>query len=102
MEFPEVLFILPVFNRLDLTRDFVARLPATLPAGLRWEAVIIDDASTDGTAEFLATLAAPFASCVRKKRRLRPRRQLRCRSRVAHGHGLRPAQHDLLLAPGCS
>ncbi|MBE2216354.1 MAG: glycosyltransferase [Opitutaceae bacterium] len=60
MEFPEVSFIIPVFNRLDLTRDFVARLPATLPAGLRWEAVIIDDASSDGTAEFLAPLAPPF------------------------------------------
>jgi GT2 family glycosyltransferase len=60
VEFPEVSFILPVFNRLDLTRDFVARLSGTLPAGLRWEVVIVDDASTDGTAEFLATLAAPF------------------------------------------
>lgn len=60
MDFPEVAFIIPVFNRLDLTRRFVAHLPETLPAGLRWEAVLVDDASTDGTAEFLATLSAPF------------------------------------------
>lgn len=58
--YPEVAFIIPVFNRLDLTRTFVAQLPATLPPSLRWEAILVDDASTDDTAAFLAGLGAPF------------------------------------------
>lgn len=60
MDTPAVSFVIPVFNRLDLTRTFVERLPATLPPGLRWEALIIDDASTDDTPSFLATLPPPF------------------------------------------
>lgn len=60
MVFPEVAFVIPVFNRLDLTRAFVAQLPATLPEGLVWHAIVVDDASTDGTASFLATLQSPF------------------------------------------
>ena len=60
MDAREVAFVIPLFNRLDLTREFVRQLPSTLPATLRWEAILVDDASTDGTAEFLATLSAPW------------------------------------------
>ncbi len=56
---PDVSFIIPVYNRLDLTRAIVDGLGATVP-GATWEAIVVDDASTDGTAEFLATLPAPF------------------------------------------
>ena len=41
--------ITPLFNRLDLTREFVAGLARSLPPGLEWECLLVDDASTDGT-----------------------------------------------------
>jgi O-antigen biosynthesis protein len=56
---PAVSFVVPVFNRLDLTRTFVEGLQATVP-GDQWEAVFVDDGSSDGTAAFLATLPPPF------------------------------------------
>lgn len=65
MVFPDVTFVVPVFNRLDLTRSFVAALPASLPDALHWEAVLVDDASTDETPAFLATLEPPFR-CIRQ------------------------------------
>ena len=52
-------FIIPVFNRLDLTRECLKTLEATV-RGHDWEAIIVDDLSTDGTAEFLAALPPPY------------------------------------------
>lgn len=54
-----VSFLIPVFNRCDLTRRFVDRLHATV-AGNDWEAILIDDGSTDETPDFLASLRPPF------------------------------------------
>jgi len=55
----EVSFIIPLFNRLDLTRPCVESLRASLPAGLAHEIILVDDGSTDGTRDWLATLASP-------------------------------------------
>jgi O-antigen biosynthesis protein len=56
---PAVSFLVPVFNRLDLTRALVDGLRATV-TGVAWEAIIVDDASTDGTAALLDALGPPF------------------------------------------
>ena len=47
--------IIPVFNKLELTRQCLTTLAAatTMP---EYEVIIVDNASTDGTAEFLAAL----------------------------------------------
>lgn len=50
--------VIPVFNRLDLTRRCVESLSET-PAGIEYEVIVVDDGSTDGTHEFLA------AACTR-------------------------------------
>jgi GT2 family glycosyltransferase len=55
----QVSFIIPLYNCLPLTRACVASLQATLPRGLEHEIILVDDGSTDGTREWLQTLAAP-------------------------------------------
>lgn len=54
-----VSFLIPVFNRSDLTRRFLDNLRTTVP-GDDWEALVIDDGSTDDTPDLLARLHAPF------------------------------------------
>ena len=49
--------IIPVFNRLDLTRQCLKALEAHTPPGTM-EVVLVDNGSTDGTGEFLKTEAA--------------------------------------------
>ncbi len=56
----KVSFIIPLYNRLDLTRPCLASLQATLPRELDHEILLLDDGSTDGTREWIATLGAPF------------------------------------------
>ncbi len=53
----DVSFLIPVFNCLPLTRACLDSLEKTLPPRLRWEALIIDDGSTDGSRAWFAELA---------------------------------------------
>lgn len=52
---PQVSIITPLFNRLDLTRAYLESLERTLRRW-RYEVILVDDGSTDGTREFLRTL----------------------------------------------
>jgi GT2 family glycosyltransferase len=56
----KVSFIIPLYNRLDLTRPCLESLRATLPAGLDHEILLVDDGSTDGTREWIQTLGTPY------------------------------------------
>lgn len=56
---PEVSIIMAVYNRLDLTRRCLQTLETSL-VGINYEILIVDDLSTDGTRDFLKTLAAPY------------------------------------------
>jgi GT2 family glycosyltransferase len=56
----KVSFIIPLYNRLDLTRPCLESLRTTLPAGLDHEILLVDDGSTDGTREWIQTLGSPY------------------------------------------
>lgn len=54
-----VSFIIPLYGALPLTRECLRTLRATLPTGLAYEIILVDDCSPDDTREWLATLAPP-------------------------------------------
>lgn len=51
----DVSILIPVYNRVSLTRACLDSLFETLPAGIDAEVFVYDDRSTDSTAEYLAT-----------------------------------------------
>jgi GT2 family glycosyltransferase len=55
----KVSFIVPCLNHLAQTQQMFCSLKDTLPLGLLYEVIFVDDASTDGTRTWLAGLAEP-------------------------------------------
>ena len=57
---PELSFLIATHNRLDLTQRCLETLEVSLEEAPDYEIIIVDDCSTDGTAEFLKGLGAPY------------------------------------------
>ena len=95
----EVSFVIPLFNCLPLTRAMVASLQASLPSGLAHEIILVDDGSTDGTREWLATLAVPFR-VVLNERNLGYAATNNRGAALARGRLLALLNNDLVLSPG--
>lgn len=55
--------IIPVFNKKTLTQTMLQSLVKTLPRSLAVEVIIVDDASTDGTSAWLASLSNAHLAC---------------------------------------
>ncbi len=65
-----VSIVIPVFNRLDMTRPCIEAIHRETAAGT-FEIIVVDNASSDGTAEFLATEeAAGRVRCIRNEQNL--------------------------------
>jgi GT2 family glycosyltransferase len=96
---PRLSVVIPLFNCLPLTQAIAAALPATLPPGLAWEAILVDDGSTDGTREWLAGLRPPFEA-VLNERNLGYAGANRRGAARARGELLALLNNDLVLAPG--
>lgn len=94
----QVSFIIPLFNCLALTRACVESLQATLPAGLAHEIILVDDGSTDGTREWLASLATPFRVLL-NERNLGYAVANNRAAAVARGELLALLNNDLILLP---
>ena len=90
--------VIPLFNCLALTRACVESLQATLPAGLAHEIILVDDGSTDGTREWLATLGPPFR-VVLNERNLGYAIANNRGTRLAQGEFLALLNNDLVLLP---
>ena len=60
MSVPSVSVIISVFGQLQYTKRCLAQLEETLAGELDYEVLIIDDASKDGTVEFLKDLGEGY------------------------------------------
>lgn len=92
-------FIIPLYNCLDLTRECLSTLQATLPAGLAHEIILVDDGSTDGTRDWLATLAVPCRA-VLNERNLGFAGTCNRGAATARGAQLFFLNNDLVFLPG--
>lgn len=87
---PDLSVIIPTFNRADMLEDVLEGLSRQTPGGPDFEVVVLDDGSTDDTAQ-LATAAAA------KDPRVRYVYQDNGGLNVARNHGAREARSDLLV-----
>jgi GT2 family glycosyltransferase len=97
---PRLSCIVPLFNCLPLTQAMLASLQATLPAGLPHEIIFVDDGSTDGTREWLATLRDPAIRVLLNERNLRYAAANNRGAAVATGDFFALLNNDLVLLPG--
>lgn len=96
---PRVSAVIPLYNCLGLTRRCLETLQATLPADLPHEIIFVDDGSTDGSREWLATLAPPCRVLLNDRNR---GFAAACNRGAAAGRGefLVLLNNDLELLPG--
>jgi O-antigen biosynthesis protein len=95
----KVSFITSLYNCLPFTREMVASLTATLPRDLDWELILIDDGSTDGTRDWIATLSAPIRVVLNESNLGFAGSNNRA-ARLATGDFLFFLNNDLVLLPG--
>ncbi|MCP5149647.1 MAG: glycosyltransferase family 2 protein [Chromatiales bacterium] len=65
---PLISIVVALHNRLDLTRVFLDSLARTCE-GLAHEVILVDDCSSDGTRDFLASLTGPYRTVLNVARR---------------------------------
>jgi GT2 family glycosyltransferase/glycosyltransferase involved in cell wall biosynthesis len=95
----QVSFIIPLYNQLAFTRACLASLKSTLPPGLTYEIILVDDASTDGSRDFLRELPPPYVVLL-NERNLGYAASNNRAARIAQGEFLVLLNNDLLLQAG--
>ncbi len=95
----QVSFIIPLYNCLPFTQAMLASLRETLPPGLAHEIIFVDDGSTDGTREWLKSLAVP-CHVLLNDRNLGFAGTCNRGAAAARGEFLFFLNNDLVLLPG--
>jgi GT2 family glycosyltransferase len=96
----ELSIVIPVFNCLALTQACVKSLEETIGARADFEVIVVDNASTDGSAEWLSTLPAPRYQLLRHDRNLGYAAANNAAARLAVGRLLLLLNNDTVLLPG--
>jgi GT2 family glycosyltransferase len=96
---PRLSVITPLYNCLAHTQEMVASLRASMPDWMTYEVILVDDASTDGTRAWLATLKEPFR-VVLNDVNLGFGASSNRGAAVARGRVLAFLNNDLVLRPG--
>ncbi len=96
----ELSIVIPVFNCLALTQACLKSLEETIGGRTDFEVIVVDNASTDGTAEWLATLPAPRYRILRHERNLGYAAANNAAARLAGGRLLLLLNNDTVLLPG--
>ena len=99
---PTVSIIIPCHNGVALTDACLRSLMETLPANFRGEIIVVDDASTDGTAASLRAWAAadPRVKPLRNAKNLGFLETANRGAKAATGEFLVFLNNDLVLLPG--
>lgn len=97
--YPAISFIVPVHNRLDCTRDFMTSFFATVDK-IDYELILVDDFSSDGTAEYLAALAHGKVRIYTNPERSGYAKSVNRGAKLARGQLLGLLNNDLILLPG--
>jgi len=95
---PVISFVMPIYNGLALTRECLHTLEQTVDLAPH-EVILVDDASTDGTAEFLGTLTPPY-QVIHNRQRLSYAACMNKGIALARGEFLGLLNNDLTFTPG--
>jgi GT2 family glycosyltransferase len=96
---PQVSVVTPLFNCLRHTQAMIESLRASMPAGVSFEIILVDDGSTDGTREWLAGLG-DSCRCVLNDRNLGYGASTNRGAAQARGTVLALLNNDLILRDG--
>lgn len=93
-------FIVPTYNCLPLTKEMLSSLVATVPSELDHEVLLVDDGSTDGTRDWLPSVASGRIRCLLNERNLGYAGTNNRAVTEASGELLVLLNNDLVLNPG--
>jgi GT2 family glycosyltransferase len=94
---PRISFLMPMYNGLAFTRECLRTLAETTDLA-HHEVILINDASTDGTAEFLDKLSGPYRA-LHNPERLSYAAGMNRGAELARGEILCLLNNDLVFAP---
>jgi O-antigen biosynthesis protein len=92
--------IVPLFNHLQATQAMLASLLASVPGRVDHEIILIDDASTDGTREWLDTLTDPRIRILKNATNVGFAATNNRAVRISSGEVLALVNNDLLFEDG--
>lgn len=96
----KVSFVVPLFNHVEHSKAMLASLQASLPPGLTHEIILVDDASTDSTRDWLRALDQTQMQVVLNPANLGFARANHAGVALATGNVLALLNNDLILNPG--
>lgn len=98
--FPEISFVIPLFNHLNDTQAMLSSLIFSLPESLEYEILLIDDFSSDGTRQWLSGLNHPRIRVILNPSNMGYAKANNAAVQVARGKLLCLLNNDLLFNPG--